>query len=379
MNIKKLIATASLITVSGFASLTHAVTPAETTLTNTASLTFAGLLTPITASVDVVIDLTSSAPVLSVPGDATVTEGQAVTYSQTITSTANGSDVYTLSGGTTVSNVSGTSSVTFEVGGSPITTVTLGASAASIGASSGTAMITVPQDLTPAIGLGASVNNLQENDLVEINGSTYEIGTIEGFADYVEITLTTNLGSGVIVGDLIAERQSFDVVLTTIGVATGSPATVDITTSGQSSDTLQTGSQATATQITLTPVSFEKYVRNDTNPNGSSPAYNDGADDFYASSEVTASAGDTLEYAIVVTAPASGAMTNVVVSDTVPVFSSFGVDRVETGTTVIAGATSFTEAQLAAGIALRSLNGTAVGEIAAGESAIIYFTVILQN
>ncbi len=309
-----------------------AITPANTTLTNTAQLNYTGLTSPIEASVSVTVALTPSAPTLSTPPDQTTAENQTVDYTYTITSNANGGDVYELLNGgnpsvlTPNADMQSTSPApTFFQGIVPITSVTLGATAADTFVASGNATISVPSDGTA----DASVNGLEAGDTVVIGGTEYTIaaGGISDDGTNASITLTSNLTADVNVGDLISERQTFTARIPDVGTVVAAPVgtpqvDMDVFAVSQADNT-EFATDETIT--TVVEVVFNKYVRNVTTPNGpGGGAVSIHGSNFYSTGgAVTAKSTEVLEYALVVTAPAGSALAGVVLSDVIPAFTTY--------------------------------------------------------
>lgn len=374
--------TVVLLALGTIASSAYAAAPANSTIRNTAELTYTGLSTPLQASVDVTISLSPAATTLSAPANATAAENQSVSYSYTVTANSNGSDTYDLSSSLSLNNITGSPTVTFEQGGAPIAgnAITLGATAASAGAAAGTNTITAPSDGTA----DSSVNDLAAGDTVVIGGTVYTIASVTDDGTTATITLSSNLVAGVNAGDPIFEQQSFDAVIDDVGTVTtsGSPAdiTMDVTVTSQT-DAAQTSTDQTVT--TVAEVMFEKFVTNESNVNGSSPVgidFNgDTVDDqnFYTTaSGVTAVSGDILRYAIRVTAPAASSLTGVQFTDTIPAFTTYVA-----GSTELNGAGVADDAgpatPLIAGMAVNS-PGEPAGTVNPGESAVVTFRVTVN-
>ena len=305
------------------ASSAHAVTPANSLLTNTAKLTYAGNATGITAQVSVTVDLVPAiVSGTTVPPDISLAENQAYLGTYVIVSNANGPDDYTITTtDNSVGTVSGTSTPAVTV-----TSVTLGATAAVAAAIGGTNTITVPADGTA----GTSVNGIEATDTVVINGSTYIVDSVVDNATGTStITLTTNLpaspGGDVAIGDGIFESITFDSTIADIGSAGGgvNDVVLEVNVESDTNTALDFTDEAT---ITVVSVSFTKYVRNDTTPAvGVGPiTYN--TVDYYTSG-ISAAPNEVLEYLLVVETTAAG-ITSAVAGDTLPEFTTY-----ETGTT----------------------------------------------
>ena len=358
-----------LASISMLPGLAQAVAPANSTLTNTATLTYTGLATPITATVDITVNLTATAPTLSVPADSTVAENQDATYPYTITSTANGSDAYNLSAAAPVlSNVTGAPTVTFNQGGPDVTSVILGASAASATQTAGNTVISVPSDGTA----DSAINNITAGDTVVIGGTAYIVASVTDDGTNGTITLTTPLAANINQGDLIAEQQTFNMVVNDAGTVTvsGTPATLDVTiTAAASSGANPSSDDLTVT--TLVEVTFDKYVRNTSNPNGAPVAITFGGNNFFATAgTVTAVQGDVLEYLIQVTAPAGTTLTGAQFADVLPPFTTYVANSTQLNGSATGAADAGANSPLIGGLLVNDA-GSAVnsGTIAAGTTA----------
>jgi len=371
----------ALFALTGATSLAHAVAPANSIITNTASLTYTGLATPITASVDIAVTLVASAPTLSAPADNTVAEGQPSSATYTVTTTSNGPDTYNLTGVTTPTNLTGNSNAAYT----PVS-VTLGATAPAILAAAGTSTITVPADgvadATP------NVNGIAAGDTVVIEGpaGTFTPYTVQSVTDNAtgtsSITLTGTLSVDAPVGTLIAEQQSFTMDLATVGSVAGNPASVSVATTATS--VANNAMSSSDTHVTnVLQVTMEKLVRNTTNPNGAgAPVVINGQNYFPTAGGVTAVSGDVLEYAIRVTAPAGAAITGATVTDAVPAFTAYVANSTLLNTKSVAG--DGAASPLAGGLVVdddvpaRTAGTAATGNIAAGNTAVVTFQVTVQ-
>ncbi len=359
----------------------QAVTPANTTISNTASLVYDGQATPITASVDVKVSLVPRTPTLSKPtvltqgpDDNSVAESQPSTANYRLTTNSNGPDTFNLTQAMSPTNLTGTSgTVTYLQGATPITSITLGATAASLAASSGQPSITVPYDGNNG---DSAVNGIKVNDLVRIGsdaaGNDY---IVQGISENpgggtAIITFTTNLVAGVGIGDLLREYQLFDMKIANVGTATGANPYVDVTTTATST----TNGAATVNDVHRTNVvqiGFAKYIRNVDTPNGSGTPVTLNTHPFFPTSGgVTAAPGETIEYALVVTTAAAG-LTGGVLTDTAPAFTTYVLSS-----TYKDGATLIPD--VAGALPLLS-PGYALGTIVGAQTVIITFQVKLDE
>jgi len=296
------------------ASSAYAVTPANSILTNTAKLTYAGNATGITSQVSVTIQLV---PALvngtTVPPDISLAENQAYTGTYVIVSNANGPDTYSITTtDVSVGTVTGTTAPAVTV-----TSVILGATAAIATAGIGTDTITVPADGVA----GTSVNGIEAGDTVVINGTTYIVDTVTDNATGTStIKLTTNLLAGVAIGDGIFESTTFDSTVADIGAAGGGVNDVIVQVNVESDTNTALDFTDTAT-ISVVSVAFTKYVRNVTTPAvGVTPITYNGVD-FYRSG-ISAAPNEVLEYLLVLSTGAAG-LTSAVAGDTLPEFTTY--------------------------------------------------------
>lgn len=374
MKIKNTMIKTLLVGMVTASSIAYAVTPANTRITNTAQLNYTGLSTPLSATVDVTVALTPSAPTLSTPADQTTAENQSVDYVYTITANANGSDVYNLANDPFgINNLASTSAnATFTQGITPITFVTLGASAASAVAGIGVSTISVPSDGVA----NTNVNNLAAGDTVIIGGNAYTILSVSDNGVTASITLTSNLTTSVAIGDLIAEQQTFTATIADVGTVNPSGSVANITMDITATSVADPGQQATdQTFTTVVEVTFAKFVRNITNPNGSGGStIINGSAFFPTAANVTAESGDVLEYALVVTAPATP-LTGVSLNDTIPPFTTY----VAASTTLnnVAVLDVGINSPLIAGMAAND-SGSPSGTVAASQVATVTFRVTVE-
>ncbi len=382
MKIQKMLKGAVAAGILGLSGMAFAVTPANTTLTNTAQLMYTGLSTPISASVDVTVSLTPSAPVVgapyTVPPDQTTSENQTVTYTYWLVAQANGSDVYDLSGSLTPTNLASTSAAPqFYQGVALITSITLGATSASTAANIGDTVIQVPSDGTA----GGGVNSLVAGDIVVIDGNAYTIASVSDNGVTASITLASALTTTVSVGELIPEAQSFTAVIADVGSVNPSGAAanviMDITATSQA-DPGQVFTDQTLT--TVVEVAFQKMVRNVTNPNGSGGATNIGGQNYFTTAGgVTAESGDVLEYVLRVTASATGALTGVTLTDSIPAFTTYVANSTMLNGAAAGAADVAGNSPLIAGFSVNDpSSGLNSGNVAAGTSAVVTFQVTVQ-
>ncbi len=307
----------------------HAVTPANAPLTNTATLTYSGNATGITADVTVTVELVGAAPTIvtsvnAEPGNVSLASGSPYQGTYTIQSNANGLDTYTITfpGGLTNNNVVGNDTTLAATPAGPL----------SLGATAFLSDVTAQNSFTvPSDGTADSVvNGLEAGDTVVIGGSTYTIGTVTDNGTTATVTLAAAATVTASAGDGIYEYTTFTVDLTNVGSpGAGSPNTLVYTVNVTSTDDSQTYAN-TGVTITVLGITFDKLVRNVTDPIGGAGATDtvdmttgaSGASTYYETG-VTGEPGDTLEYVLIITTPAAGGITTPVVEDVLPDFVTY--------------------------------------------------------
>jgi hypothetical protein len=365
MKFKHLAVASGFGLLAGMSSLTHAVTPAGI-IKNTAQLTYAGLSTPLEASVDITVSLVAATPnVVNLTADQSVASNTSASYTYQITSAANGLATYTF----TTSDVA--SGLTGNAASSITASIDLGSTSAAL-SSTGTS-IRVPND---GDGVNTAVNGITANDTVVIGATEYTVASVtEASGDaalgLLTITLTSAVTGSVGVGDQILERDEITLTITDVGGPAGT-----ITSSVVAETTGAADSTAVTAVTTVTSPAFEKWVRNVTTANGSGDSTTTcgtASATYYASNAgVIAAPGETLEYCIEVT-PASS-ITNARVTDTIPTFTTY-VTGVQFGGSTAA----VTQGQLSAGLQLQSASGSTAGEVEAGETAGVVYSVTVDN
>ncbi len=285
-----------------WAAQAQAVAPANALITNTASMTYTGLTTPIQASVDVKVSLLPAAPNLALSGNnATVAENQTGTLSFTITANANGPDNYTVNAPTHVA-----SNVT--VNGAPVASVSfvaLGATAVSVAALAGSNIITVPAD---GVADG-QVNGIAAGDTVVILGQSYAVATVtDNATGNSSITLSPPLVANIPIGTLVAEQASFTVSQAMGLVAAGATQGSSVVSVTASSSLGQISAAANGT-ITVLRIAFQKWV----SVNGA------------AFTQVTPNVvtGDVLTYRLLTIVPAGTTISGVRFTDSIPLFTTY--------------------------------------------------------
>lgn len=283
-----------------------------------------------TSSASVTILLVASAPTLSAPADdPTTPSGTAATYSYTVTSTANGSEIYDVASAITGSNNLASSSATPSVA-----TVTLGASVI-IAHTAGSADITIPA------GSGA---NLANGDTVVIDSVAYTINNItagitpshtnSGAATSTAGTTTSETSIVITLNSTIAaSKDTFQVgesTTFTVDVIGTNSSSTDGDATASTTVTSQTAPNPVATDVTLSTyqavgyVEILKEVRNVTT-----------AGAFAATANGVP--GNTLEYRIVMTNTGATNATSVTLTDPLPDYTAYVADSTRlNGATVVA-------------------------------------------
>ncbi len=353
MGLKAIKALVFTVVICMTALTAHAVAPANALITNTATMTYAGLATPISASVDVKVSLVTAAPnVVVTTANISVAENQVATLQYTITANANGPDNYTIN--TPTNNA--TNVTTNGTAASSVAFIPLGATALAVAVVAGSNTLTVPSDRIA----DGQVNGITSGDTIEILGQTYTVATIvDNIIGNSTITLTTNMLASMLVGTLVAEQAVFTVsqsmALVTVGAAQGLND-VSVTASSTNNQL----SAAAIGRITVLRINFQKWV----SVNGA------------AFTQITpnVTTGDTITYRLLAIVPAATTINGVVFHDATPIFTTYVANstRMDTDGPNVATATlnpvvdinGITPLTQAGGLAINS-TGQAAGTIAA--------------
>lgn len=356
----------AILTITIGAMTAYAVAPANSLITNTASMTYTGLTAPITASVDVKVSLVTAAPnLILLSNNVTIAENQTGILSYTITATANGPDTYAINNPSNVAT-----NVTTNGASVPsIVSVILGASAVSVTALQGTNVITVPSDGVT----DGEVNGITAGDTLEILGQTYVVATIvDNATGNSTITLTSKLLAPLPLGTLVAEQAVFTVNQSVgqvaVGVAQGSNA-ISITASSSNGQI----TAITTGTITVLRIAFEKWV----SVNGAA----------FTRTMPTVASGDTLTYRLLTNVPVATTINGVGFSDAIPLFTTYVINSTTMDTdgpnaaTVISAAVAdvagTTPLAQVGGLLINS-TGQATGTIAATAAAVAEVSVEFQ-
>ena len=175
-----------------------------------------------------------------------------------------------------------------------------------------------------------SINGIGAGDTVVIHGQKHTVDVVEDetLEEISVIWLNEPHDSVINVGDLISEAATFELRITGVSIEdTAENALVGMTVTGASdTDTNVVAVHDTQTVVYAPiPAETQYFVRNVTNPNGEGdPAYSTGDQSYYGTGgQMMASAGDELEYIIVQTAGNTGDLNNVVMTSTMPLFTTY--------------------------------------------------------
>ncbi|MEO2123342.1 MAG: hypothetical protein ABGY10_08450, partial [bacterium] len=313
--------TATFIMLLGVSSSAQAIVPANSKITSSSSLTVEGL-EPLTATVSVTVNLQRSQPVIALKAGTEIQPNpspnrwisgttKSLTYTYTITTTANGLATYSVNAKVAQEGLSGTPKA--EVVGQA--SKSLGATAA---ISNDGPEVTVPYDGAT----DSTINGISQNDTVVIDGRPYNVDSLTDSAEVSILKLNEDPGE-LLLGTLIAEQVEFTVTLSDIVLADNAPQ-------GQTNPKLT----VTATQpgvavaqapdqsflvIELRAADMQMYVRNLSEEPGRNPAsdaddsitYPQDSDNHYFETDlVNTNPGDTLEYLVMIRAGNDGPLTN---------------------------------------------------------------------
>ncbi len=386
----------ALVMLFGLSTPVHAVTPAGS-LSLTVEVTHSGLdpsAEPNKASVGITFPLIPAAPDLSAPAnqqqEVNHRETIDITYSYTVTSMANGPDLYLLSteGGDLV-NIPSEPSLRlkedspggWEISGGLTQEITLGATALSVDAQANLKE-TTPELIVPSDGTAdTAVNEIQAGDKVVIENTVYDVSSVVDDGVTGKITLGAPLAQNASVGTLIAEQQAFDMLLLGASVDDHTlPATIRISVIAQTATSALRDTHETLTSV-YRPIEaeFAIYARNVTSPiTASNPPYTSiSSQEFFDTGIVQASPGETVEYALVQTAGSGPALTGVEFKTNIPAFMTY-----ESNSTILNNDAPEADIEgnspLIAGMAVSS-PGSAAGTIASFSFAEVTFKLKMDG
>jgi uncharacterized repeat protein (TIGR01451 family) len=252
--------------------------------------------------------------------------GDEIIYSYTATATANGPDTYNLSIGVTAfTNVDGAPTASLSQGGVAVASLTLGVTAASGFVEAGNVEVPVPSD-GDADG---SVNGIEAGDKVVIHGASHVVASVADDGSSAAIVLAEAHDSDIGVGDLIFEQADFELVITGIEIADSendATAAITVTATSAADPGISGFDDSLTTVYSPIPASSEHYVRNVSNPNAvGDVAYTAtfGEQYYGTEGEILADAEDVLEYIIIQKAGNTGDLENVVITSTLPLFTTY--------------------------------------------------------
>jgi uncharacterized repeat protein (TIGR01451 family) len=346
----------------------HASTAANTTISNTATVSYqdagGAAQTPVTATATVTVTLVPSAPLLSSPANQSISQGSTATLTYTITGTANGPDTYSLGSVATPTNVS-------AVTPTAPANVTLGGTTLAAAAAAGNTSLTVPYDGSAS---NASVNGLAVGSTVVVGGNLYTVASItkNAGANTTTVGLTGAItGATVAAGQVVGESKTFSVTVasgTVTSGASGSHSVNTTATSASSPNPATTQSTPTVVTVNRPVLTVVKTVSTD---NGAT---------FAATG--TASPGTPVVYKIVVSNGGSTSALAVTFSDVVPQYLTYvaGSGKYATSSaTSYATATALTEGvggySYTAGTTTVAYNpgSPGVGTVAGGGELVLFF------
>jgi len=223
-----------------------------------------------------------------------------------------------------------------------------------------------------------SINGIGAGDTVVIHGQKHTVDVVEDepLEEISVIWLNEAHDSVINVGDLISEAATFELRITGVSIEDKAEnALVGMTVTGVSdTDTAVVAMHDTQTVVYAPiPAETQYFVRNVSNPNGEGdPAYSSDNQTYYGTGgQMRASAGDELEYIIVQTAGNTGDLNNVVVTSTMPLFTTYIGN-----TTILNGQQQADASEDPAQSAL--IGGLAAGTIVRNGKAEVTFRVIVD-
>lgn len=318
-----------------------ATTAFNAVISNTATVNYddsaGNPLGPVVATADVTVNLVEATVTLSVPTPSAAEStfsGVAVDYTYTVTSNANGVDTYDLTSNQTATTGTITGNVRIFRNAADtltITTIDLGASSVTTGVTvlaAGSTAVTVPADGTS----DASVNGIEVNDTVIVNGAAHNVSAITDNASGTStITLDGNGANNVLTAGMqIGEQAQFIFRVTPSATVDASTVTNEVSVRDDT-PAQPAATHSTVTTVNLVPnITVTKYVRNNgpcagggCNPGAGGTTIN-GTTYWLTADGVTAEPGDTLEYVIAIqNALNAGQATDVIITDPIPAFTTY--------------------------------------------------------
>ncbi|MZR63243.1 hypothetical protein [Alcanivorax sp. DP30] len=311
----------------------YASTAANTSITNTVTVNFddaaGNAQTAVTASVSFSVNLVASAPILSAPADVDpATESTLYNQVYTVTATANGNDTYNITNASVNTNMDGDPAF----GGDA--SIVLGGSTTAAAITAGATTFTVPFDGTD----DSEVNLIAVGDTIVLDPTgTAEVATVTAIDESTgaanntaTITVGSALANSFAAGLIIGEQGTATITVTTDTVTTPPTGTHNVTVTYTSvADAGVTADDSVLYTVYRSALTVTKFVRNDSNPNGTGTSTSFNGQTYYDSG-VNGNPGDTMEYLVVVENPAGyGDAQNIVVSDPVPQFTTYVASSVQ--------------------------------------------------
>ncbi len=366
------------------------ITAGGTTIHNAATLTFAG--GTVTASVDVSAVTIAAAPTITVNSTANnVNANQLFTYTYTVTNNASGADTLSFTAASANNGVTGAATLNVNGTGGISSSLTLAGSITSQASTVGVIYIPAGSEAQLAVG-----------DTVSLGGNLYTVGgiTAGAIASTTGNTTTPETATAVALtivgaspaitagsvpaGTRMGEVKTFTTVVTATSASVpgvNGTHTVNLTGATTATQTIANGNAAvtyatsaaafnqTVTTVLSPSVTLVKEVRNVTQGVAT-----------FATVNVNAQAGDTLEYRLTATeATGATSATGNVLKDEVPAFTTYvPASTTLNGVAVTDGALStlpLTNAN--AGVQINSA-GAAAGVIVAAGNAVVIFRVTLN-
>ncbi|BBO75163.1 hypothetical protein DSCW_25800 [Desulfosarcina widdelii] len=345
----------------------------------------------VTASVTVTVSHVPGIPTIDSPADGTIAyagAGTELDFTYIITANGNGPDTYTIASSVTgQTNTSGANATLAS------STVDLGATVTVSGSTD--SVLQVPSD---GDDTDSSVNGIAVGDTVVVDGETRTVTAISDPATgTATITLSAALSAAPTAGVSILEQATVTLTVSSgTVVTTGTDIVVTAQTTASSSAGSSTADEVQAT-YTSGSATLTKYVRNVTDPNGTTGAtsftVNSDTNDYYTDG-VTGVPGDTLEYLLLVENAGSGDVTDCAIDDVLPADFVTLVTDAYSGYAVTYVAADSTESTLSqdADADAATLSGTTLtvnvgtgasstsgGTVAATESIFIVYQVTINN
>lgn len=279
----------------------QASTAANTVIRNTATVNYddtAGNAMPaVSDSVEVTVAFVCAPAAISAPADISTDPNTNAVYNYTLTSQANGPDTYTIAITTPLTESAGISGSTATPS---VASIVLGATTAAATAASGATAITVPNDLAS----DSSINGIEAGDTVVIGGNVYTVDSITDTGGTVggtsTITLSTALTTAVAVGDPIYEQKPFTVTVDPGTVSAAANQTITVETTATGTGGCDPAKDTTVTTVELATLTIDKTANKD-----------------------TAAPGEVITYTIVVTNAGSSNAQNVIVTDPLPLYTTY--------------------------------------------------------